>query len=74
MIAALPRALVDERIRNVEVLECPELAYLIAAARDAAWMTHCNVRGLRYLERKDAVARLRGALAAYDRALQAAAG
>lgn len=48
------------------LVESPELAYLIAAARDAAWQTHCNVTGLRYLERKDSIARLRGALVAYD--------
>ena len=44
----------------------PELAYVLACARDLAWSTHCNVIGLRYVERRDAHARLRGALAAYD--------
>jgi hypothetical protein len=41
---------------------------VLALARDLAWTTHANVIGLRYLERRDAHARLRGALAAYDRA------
>lgn len=50
-----------------DIVICPELAMLIDAARVAAWTTHCNVTGLRYLDRKEALARLRGALAAYDR-------
>lgn len=58
---------------SLDVLSCPELAFLVAAARDVAWQTHCNVVGLRYHERKDALARLRGALASYDRALAEAA-
>lgn len=49
-----------------DVVVCPELALLIDAARAAAWSTHCNVVGIAYLERKEAVARLRGALQAYD--------
>lgn len=44
----------------------PELAYVLALTRDLAWSSHCNVIGLRYLERRDAHARLRGALRAYD--------
>lgn len=50
-----------------DLIVCPELAYVIALARDLAWSTHCNVIGLRYAERREAHARLRGALAAYDR-------
>lgn len=49
----------------------PELAYVLACARDLAWATHANVVGIRYLERRDAHARLRGALATYDRARRA---
>lgn len=49
-------------------LVIPELAYVLALARDLAWSSHCNVVGLRYVERRDAHARLRGALDAYDRA------
>jgi hypothetical protein len=49
----------------------PELAYVLACARDLAWSTHANVTGLRYLERREAHARLRGALAAYDHARRA---
>lgn len=48
-------------------LVIPELAYVLALARDLAWSSHCNVIGLRYVERRDAHARLRGALDAYDR-------
>lgn len=44
----------------------PELAYVLALARDLAWSSHCNVLGLRYAERREAHALLRGALAAYD--------
>lgn len=51
-----------------DVVVCEELAFLIEAARSLAWSSHCNVIGLRYLERKEAHARLRGALSAYDRA------
>jgi hypothetical protein len=46
----------------------PELAYVLALTRDLAWSTHAKVIGLRYIERRDADARLRGALVAYDRA------
>lgn len=49
----------------------PELAYVLACARDLAWATRANVVGIRYLERRDAHARLRGALAVYDRARRA---
>jgi hypothetical protein len=49
-------------------LVIPELAYVLALARDLAWSTHCNVIGLRYAERREAHARLRGALAIYDQA------
>lgn len=62
-------AAVQEPIAAVsppDVVVCPELALLIEAARAAAWTSHCNVLGLRYLERKEALARLRGALAGYD--------
>ena len=51
-----------------EIVVCDELAFLIAAARDLAWASHCNVVGLRYVERREAHARLRGALLGYDRA------
>lgn len=51
-----------------EIMPIPELAYVLALARDLAWSSHCNVIGLRYVERREAHARLRGALAAYDRA------
>ena len=46
----------------------PELAYVLALARDLAWCTHANVIGLRYVERREAHARLRGALDVYDQA------
>jgi hypothetical protein len=51
-----------------DVVVCDELAYLVAAARSASELSHCNHVGLRYYERKDVLARLRGALIAYDRA------
>lgn len=51
-----------------DVVVCDELALLIAAARDAAWTSHCNLVGVAYQERREALARLRGALAGYDRA------
>jgi hypothetical protein len=49
-----------------ELVVCPELAFLVQAARHAAWTSHCNLIGLRYAERRDALARLRGALRGYD--------
>lgn len=52
----------------LDLVVCDELAMLVAAAREVAWQTHCNVVGIRYLERKEAVARLRGCLSAYDQA------
>jgi hypothetical protein len=51
-----------------DVVVCDELAYLIEAARAAAWVSHCNVLGAAYYDRKEALARLRGALGGYDRA------
>lgn len=51
-----------------DVVVCDELALLIAAARDAAWTSHCNLVGVPYHDRREALARLRGALAGYDRA------
>lgn len=51
-----------------DVVVCDELALLIAAARDAAWRSHCNLVGVPYQARREALARLRGALAGYDQA------
>lgn len=52
----------------LDLVVCDELALLIAAARDAAWQSHCNVIGAAYQDRKESQARLRGALLGYDRA------
>lgn len=76
--ARVVRQLLDDRAMTDQVLHVvedeyplpevvvPELAYVLALARDLAWSSHCNVIGLRYVERREAHARLRGALAAYD--------
>lgn len=50
-----------------DVVVCEELAFLLDAIRALAWSSHCNVVGLRYVERREAFARLRGALISYDR-------
>ncbi len=54
--------------RPPDVVVCDELAYLVEAARSAARISHCNHVGMRYAERREVLARLRGALIAYDRA------
>ena len=64
LIPAVPHRPLDEHPLPDRVI--PELAYVLALARDLAWSTHCNVIGLRYAERREAHARLRGALAVYD--------
>lgn len=56
------------RFDTPDIVVCDELALLIAAARDAAWSSHCNLVGVAYQERREALARLRGALGGYDRA------
>lgn len=47
----------------------PELRYLVEAIYRAAACSWANRMGLRYYERKEAVAQLRGCLLAYDRSL-----
>lgn len=42
------------------------LAAALDAARRVAWCTHANVMGIPYLERRDALAQLRGALITLD--------
>lgn len=64
-VPSLPRS--NDIFGPVEIMVCDEMALLIAAARDVAWISHCNVMGLSYVERREALSRLRGALQAYDR-------
>jgi hypothetical protein len=52
-----------------EIVVCPELAYLLDAAMDVSHSSHCNVTGMRYIERREAYGRLRGAVIAYHRRL-----
>lgn len=44
----------------------PRLAAALDAARRVAWCTHANVMGIPYMERREALAQLRGALIALD--------
>ena len=44
----------------------PELAALLAIAREVAWSSWSNLYGLPYYQRRDAVKRLRGALLTFD--------
>lgn len=66
---ARPRRAANDDLRGTgtgtEILECPELAYLVDAAIEVSHSSHCNVVGMRYLERREAYGRLRGAVIAY---------
>ena len=44
----------------------PLLTAALDAARRVAWCTHANVMGIPYMERREALVQLRGALIALD--------
>lgn len=56
----------DAALQRLSIAGGPQLQAVLDCARRVAWTTHANVMGVPYLERRQALAQLRGALHAWD--------